>query len=124
MKTTLAALAIALTATTASAADFNLMGTTVSVGGEFDANYTTGTEDFAVDFTQTAGIAVYGVDLSVEHKLDVLDMDEADFELFNGLDFEAGYNVNAIPGLRAYSKVGMDADFDFGNVTTGVAFAF
>ena len=122
MKTTMIAAAIALTAGMGQAADFNIAGQTFTIGGEVDANYTTGVELFAVEATQTVGFDAFGLDFSAEHTVDVMTLNDADFELFNGLDLEAGYDVTT--SLRAYTKVNMDKDFELGNITTGMTFAF
>ena len=120
MKTTIVAAALVLTAGMASAADLNIAGQTISAGGEFDMNYTTGEDVFALDFTPTAGVEAWGVDFEVSSTFDVLQINEGD--LFQGLDLEAGYTITT--GLRAYAEIGTDADFEFGDLTTGVTFAF
>lgn len=120
MKTTIVAAALVLTAGMASAADLNIAGQTVSAGGEFDMNYTTGEDTFALDFTPTAGINAWGVDFEVSSTFDVLQINEGD--LFQGLDLEAGYTISE--GFRLYSKIGTDEDFSFGDLTAGVSFAF
>ena len=120
MKTTIVAAALVLTAGMASAADLNIAGQTISAGGEFDMNYTTGEDVFALDFKPTAGINAWGVDFEVSSTFDVLQVNEGD--LFQGLDLEAGYTITT--GLRAYAEIGTDADLEFGDLTTGVKFAF
>jgi hypothetical protein len=120
MKTTIAALVLVMTAAMAQAADLNLWGQTVSAGGEVDMNYTTGEETFALDFSPSAGINAWGVDFKASSTFDVLQVNEGD--LFQGLEFEAGYTITT--GLRAYAEVDTDEDFEFGNLTTGVSFAF
>ena len=122
MKTTILAAAMIATAGFAQAADINVAGQTLSIGGEFDANYTTGVETFAIDLTKSVGIVAYGVDFSAEHKIDVLRLNEDGYDLWRGVDFEAGYSLS--PSLRTYGKVNMDKDFDFGDVTVGASFAF
>tara|TARA_R110002153_G_scaffold112874_2_gene255011 strand:- start:5370 stop:5741 length:372 start_codon:yes stop_codon:yes gene_type:complete len=123
MKTTiLAAAMFTLASGAVSAAAIDVAGQTLSIGGEVDANYTTGTEVFAMDFTQSVGVEAWGVDFSVEHELDLLKLNETGFDYFNGVALEAGYTL--APGLRTYGKVGMDNDFDFGDITVGTAFAF
>jgi hypothetical protein len=120
MKTTIVAAALVLTAGMASAADLNIAGQTISAGGEFDMNYTTGEDTFALDFKPTAGINAWGVDFEVSSTFDVLQVNEGD--LFQGLDLEAGYTIT--DGLRAYAEIATDADLEFGDLTTGVTFAF
>lgn len=120
MKTTIVAAALVLTAGMASAADLNIAGQTISAGGEFDMNYTTGEDVFALDFTPTAGVEAWGVDFEVSSTFDVLQINEGD--LFQGLDLEAGYTIT--DGLRAYAEIETDADLEFGDLTTGVTFAF
>lgn len=120
MKTTIVAAAFVLTAGMASAADFAVAGQTISAGGEFDMNYTTGEDTFALDFTPTAGVNAWGVDFEVSSTFDVLQVNEGD--LFQGLDLEAGYTITE--GLRAYAEISSDADLEFGDITTGITFAF
>lgn len=120
MKTTIVAAALVLTAGMASAADLNIAGQTISAGGEFDMNYTTGEDVFALDFKPKAGINAWGVDFEVSSTFDVLQVNEGD--LFQGLDLEAGYTITN--GLRAYAEIATDADLEFGDLTTGVTFAF
>ena len=122
MKMTIAAVALTLVAGTASAADFTVAGQTITVGGDLDANYTTGADAFAVDLTKTVGFDAWGVDFSAEHAVDVLRINEAGYDLFQGLDFEAGYSLT--PSVRTYGKVAMDNEFEFGDVTVGASFAF
>tara|TARA_B110000858_G_C17524846_1_gene346459 strand:+ start:95 stop:466 length:372 start_codon:yes stop_codon:yes gene_type:complete len=123
MKTTiLAAVMLTLAAGTVSAKDINVAGQTLSIGGEVDANYTTGTELYAMDFTQSVGVEAWGVDFSVDHELDLLKLNEAGYDLFRGVDLEAGYSLTS--SLRTYGKVNMDKDFEFGDVTVGTAFSF
>ena len=120
MKTTIVAAAFVMTAGMASAADFTVAGQTISAGGEFDMNYTTGEDTFALDFTPTAGVNAWGVDFEVSSTFDVLQVNEGD--LFQGLDLEAGYAITE--GLRAYAEISSDADLEFGDITTGITFAF
>lgn len=120
MKTTIVAAALVLTAGMASAADINVFGQTISAGAEVDMNYTTGEDTFALDFTPSAGFEAWGVDFTVDTTFDVLQVNEGD--LFQGLDLEAGYTI--ANGLRAYAEIGTDEDLEFGDLTTGVKFAF
>tara|TARA_B110000459_G_C16341921_1_gene372668 strand:+ start:313 stop:675 length:363 start_codon:yes stop_codon:yes gene_type:complete len=120
MKTTIVAAALVLTAGIASAADLNVFGQTVSAGGEVDMNYTTGVDTFALDFTPSAGINAWGVDFELSSTFDVLQVNEGD--LFQGLDIEAGFTI--AEGLRVYAEIGTDEDLDFGDLTTGLSFAF
>jgi hypothetical protein len=83
-------------------------------------NYTTGEDTFALDFTPTAGVNAWGIDFEVSSTFDVLQVNEGD--LFQGLDLEAGYTVTE--GLRAYAEISSDADLEFGDITTGITFAF
>lgn len=121
MKTTIVAAALAMTAGMASAADLTVAGQTISAGAEFDMNYTTGTDVFALDFTPTAGLTAWGVDFSVDTTIDILDINDGD-NLFTGLDFEAGKDLAT--GLRAYAEVSTDEDLEFGDITTGISFSF
>lgn len=121
MKTLAMAAAASLIAASASAADFGLMGQTVSVGGEVDSNYNTGTEEFSVEFIPSAGITAWGVDFEASTTFDIMELNEGD--VFEGLDLEAGYTIGGT-GLRAYGEIGTDADFEFGDATVGVSFKF
>lgn len=118
------ATALALTAcgaTDVEAADFNVAGQTVSVGGKVDANYDTGTELYAMEFVPKAGINAWGVDFGVETTFDMLQLNDGD--VFQGLDYTAGYTIGDT-GLRAYGEISSDADFEFGDATVGVSFSF
>lgn len=121
MKTTIVAAALAMTAGMASAADLTVAGQTISAGAEFDMNYTTGTDVFALDFTPTVGLTAWGVDFSVDTTIDILDINDGS-DLFTGLDFEVGKDLAT--GLRAYAEVSTDEDLDFGDITTGISFSF
>jgi|GEM_PF-2770433 len=114
--------ALLMTATIASAEDFAIAGQTVSVGGEFDMNYTTGTEVWALEFEPTAGFAAYGADFEVSTTIDLLGLNDASADTFQGLEFEAGYTLGN--GLRAYGEVATDKDLEFGDLTAGMTFAF
>lgn len=123
MKTTiLAAVMLTLAAGTVSAKDIVIAGQTLTIGGDVDANYTTGVDAFAVDLTNTVGFDAWGLDFSAEHTLDVLRINEAGYDLFQGLALETGYSLN--DSIRTYGKVGMDNDFEFGDVTVGASFNF
>lgn len=123
MKTTiLAAVMLTLAAGTASAKDIVVGGQTLTIGGDVDANYTTGTEAFALDLTKVVGFDAFGLDFSAEHSLDLLRLNETGYDLFQGLALEAGYSLN--DSIRTYGKVGMDSDFEFGDVTVGASFGF
>ena len=121
MKVLSIAAAAIVAASAASAADFAVMGQTVSVGAEVDSNYNTGTEEFSIDFTPEAGFAAWGVDFTVATTVDVLELNSGD-GIFEGADFEAGYSLTN--NLRAYGKVGTNSDFEFGDTTVGVTFSF
>lgn len=123
MKTTiLAAVMLTLAAGTVSAKDIVIGGQTLTIGGDVDANYNTGTEAFAMELTKVVGFDVYGLDFSAEHSLDLLRLNDAGYDLFQGVDLEAGYSMS--DSLRTYGKVGMDNDFEFGDVTVGASFSF
>jgi len=112
---------LALTATTATAADFSLLGQTVSIGAESDTNYTTGVEDWEWELTPYAGINLMGVGLTLETDIDMLKLDEDD--IFTGVDVELNY---AVPhtNVNLYTEVSSDKDFDFGDVTVGATVKF
>jgi opacity protein-like surface antigen len=123
MKTTiLAAVMLTLAAGTVSAKDIVIGGQTLTIGGDVDANYNTGTEMFAMDLTKKVGVNAFGLDISAEHSLDLMKLNTAGYDLFQGLDLEAGYSLS--PSLRTYGKVATDSDFNFGDVTVGASFSF
>ena len=123
MKTTiLAAAMLTLAAGTVSAKDINVGGQTLTIGGDVDANYNTGTEMFAMDLTKKVGVNAFGMDISAEHSLDLMKLNNTGYNLFQGLDLEAGYSMT--PSLRTYGKVSTDSDFEFGDVTVGASFSF
>ncbi len=122
MKIAVTTAALVLAASTASAGDLNIGGQTISAGGEFDMNYTTGTELWALDFTPKAGLNAFGVDFSVDTTFDVLSLNDTQKDAFKGLDFVAGYTLGG--GLRTYTEVSTNKDFDFGDVTMGATFNF
>ena len=122
MKTLAIALGLAGLVTTAStAADFYVMGQTVSIGAQSDSNYTTGVETWAWDLTPYAGVNVMGVSLLAETKIDVLTLDEGD--IFTGVDLTFGYAVPAV-NVNLYTEVSSDKDFTFGDVTMGAKIKF
>ena len=123
MKTTiLAAVMLTLAAGTVSAKDIVIGGQTLTIGGDVDANYNTGTEAFAMDLTKVVGFDAFGLDFSAEHSVDLLKLNEAGYDLFQGLALEAGYSLS--DSVRTYGKVGMDSDLEFGDVTVGASFNF
>lgn len=123
MKTTiLAAAMLTLAAGTVSAKDINIGGQTLTIGGDVDANYNTGTELFAMDLTKKVGVNAFGLDISAEHSLDLMKLNNAGYDLFQGLDLEAGLSLSS--SLRTYGKVSTDSDFEFGDVTVGASFSF
>ena len=85
-------------------------------------NYTTGIEEWALEATPEVGFEAYGANLTVGSTFDLMGLNEDD--VFKGLDFGAEYNIGVIPGLTAYGEIGTDADFEFGDATMGVKFAF
>lgn len=123
MKTTiLAAVMLTLAAGTVSAKDIVIGGQTLTIGGDVDANYNTGTEAFALELTKVVGFDAFGLDFSAEHSLDMLRLNEVGYDLFQGVALEAGYSMS--DSLRTYGKVAMDNDFEFGDVTVGASFSF
>lgn len=115
------AIILALTATTATAADFPLLGQTVSIGAESDTNYTTGVEDWEWELTPYAGVNLMGVGLTLETDIDMLKLDEDD--IFTGVDVELNYSVPHT-NVNLYTEVSSDKDFDFGDVTLGATVKF
>jgi opacity protein-like surface antigen len=115
------AIILALTATTATAADFPLLGQTVSIGAESDTNYTTGVEDWEWELTPYAGVNLMGVGLTLETDIDMLKLDEDG--VFTGVDVELNYSVPHT-NVNLYTEVSSDKDFDFGDVTIGATVKF
>ena len=101
---------------TATAADFPVMGQTLSMGVTSDSYYTTGVADWAWTATPYTGLSVNGVNFLVETDIDMLKLDEG--SVFTGLDFSAGYVVPST-NVNLYTEVSSDKDFDFGNVKLG-----
>ncbi len=123
MKLTVLATAAILAASASSAADLNLGGQTISLGGEVDANYNTGTEKWGMDLIPEASVNAWGVDFSASTTFDLMTLNDDDADLFQGLDFEAGYTIPNT-GLRAYVEVGTDKDLEFGDAVVGASFSF
>jgi S-adenosylmethionine synthetase len=121
MKIATIALAATMMATSTMAADFMVAGQTLSVGGEVDTNYNTGTEEWSMEFIPEVGVTAWGVDFSASTTFDVLELNDGD--VFEGFDLEAGYSI-AGTGLRVYGEIGTDADLEFGDMTTGISFKF
>lgn len=120
MNKLLLATAITLVATTASAADLDVFGQTISVGAESDINYTTGVEEWEWTATPYASFTTsLGVVLIAETEFDIRGLDEE--EVFKGIDYTAEYGVN---GVTVYTEVSSDRDWDFGNVTVGMKAKF
>ena len=107
-----------LVATQASAVD---LGNGLTVGGEVDMNYTTGTELWALEATPEVGLGVMGADFTVGSTFDLMNLNGDD--TFKGLDFEAKYAIGST-GLTAYGEISTDADFEFGDLKVGTSFAF
>lgn len=104
-----------------SAMDLTVAGQTLSAGGKADLNYDTGTELWAMDFIPSVGMNAWGTDFKASTTFDVINLNAGD--VFQGVDLEAGYTIMGT-GLRAYGEIGTDADFEFGDATIGVSFAF
>lgn len=119
MKNVLIAGAVAaITATHISAAEIGSTG--ISIGAKLDGNYTTGVEEWSIDFVPEAGFSKWGIDFKGSTTIDVIELNDGD--IFQGLDLEAGYSL--VEGLRAYGEVSADADLEFGDITMGVSFSF
>ena len=116
-----AATALTLAACAGTEAEAIELGGGLSAGAEIDMSYTTGIEEWALEATPEVGFATMGVDLTVGSTFDLMDLNADD--AFKGLDFKAEYPVMGT-GLTAYGEVGTDADFEFGDITMGVNFAF
>ena len=87
--------------------EFNLTATNDGLGQNFIGQIHI--ETSAIDGTVLSNITVN------------YNLNEGD--VFKGVDFEAGYTIGGT-GLRAYGEIGTDADFEFGDATVGVSFAF
>lgn len=122
MKLAATAAALVMAASVAQAADFQVAGQTLSIGTEFDMNYTTGVDAWALDTTPSVGATVWGLDFEVATTVDLLDIDEGADDLFQGLDLSVGYDLTSQLGV--YGEVSSDADLEFGDVKMGVTFAF
>ena len=114
----IATAATLLVATQASAID---LGNGMTVGGEVDMNYTTGTELWALEATPEVGLAMFGVDLTVGSTFDLMNLNGDN--TFKGLDFSTEYAIGNT-GLTGYGEVSTDSDFEFGDVKVGAKFAF
>ena len=119
MKTTIIATAFVMAASTLSAAEIGTTG--IGLGAEIDANYTTGADVFAMDFTPAVTFNNWNVDFKAETTIDILSLNDGD--IFKGIDFSTGYNIGNT-GLRAYTEIGVDADWNVGDLKTGLSFAF
>ena len=119
MKTTITAAAFVLAASTLSAAEIGSTG--IAIGGEIDAKYTSGVDVFAMELTPAATFNKWNVDFTAETTIDILSLNDGD--LFQGIDFSTGYAIG-MTGIRAYTELSMDKDFEFGDLTTGLSFAF
>lgn len=122
MKFAVTAAALAMAASTATAEEFQAGGVTFIAGGEIDMNYTTGVEEWAMEFTPHVGTEFMGVGLSVETTVDLMDLDEDGSDVFKGLTFGSSYVV--MDGLSAYGEVDTNKDLEFGDVTVGASFKF
>lgn len=122
MKFAVTAAALAMAASTATAEEFQTGGLTFMAGGEVDTNYTTGVEEWAMEFTPYLGTEFMGLGLSVETTVDLLDLDEDGSDAFKGLTFGSSYVV--MDGLSAYGEVDTNEDLEFGDVKLGASFKF
>ena len=122
MKLAATAAALVMAASVAQAADFQVAGQTLSLGTEFDMNYTTGVDAWALDTTPSVGATVWGLDFEVATTFDMLDIDDGMDDLFQGVDLSVGYDLTSQLGV--YGEASSDRDFNFGDVKMGVTFAF
>ncbi len=123
MKIAAFATALIMAATSSSALDLTVGGVTGKAGTNVDFNYTTGQDVWALDATPYVGAEYAGVDFTVETTVDVLDLNAGSTsDLFQGLDFTAGYTLNS--SLSVYSEVSTDEDLKFGDLKTGLTFGF
>ena len=119
MKKLVLATVVALTATTASAIDVDLLGQTISVGAESDINYVTGIEEWEWTATPYAAFTTsVGVTLSAETDINMRELDE---DIFQGVDYTAEYTMS---GVTLYTEVSSDRDWEFGDVTVGAKVKF
>lgn len=120
MKIAVLATAAILAASSASA--FELGTTGISLGGEFDGHYTTGVEEFGLDFTPRAEFSNWGIGFGVETTFDLLELNNDAVDTFTGLDFDASYQLT--PAVEAYGEIGTNADLEFGDLTMGLRLGF
>ena len=114
----IATAATLLVATQASAID---LGNGLTVGGEVDMNYTTGTELWALEATPEVGMEIVGVGVTVGSTFDLMNLNGDN--TFKGLDFTTEYAIGNT-GLTGYSEVSTNSDFEFGDFKLGAKFAF
>ena len=119
MKTTIITAAFVLAASTLSAAELGMTG--IGIGATADVNYTTGADVFAMDLTPAATFNKWNVDFTAETTIDILSLNDGD--IFKGIDLSTGYNLWNT-GLRAYTEISVDADWEMGDLKTGLSFAF
>lgn len=122
MKLAATAAALVMAASVAQAADFQVAGQTLSLGTEFDMNYTTGVDAWALDTTPSVGATVWGLDFELATTFDMLDIDDGMDDLFQGVDLSVGYDLTSQLGV--YGEVSSDDNWNFGDVKMGVTFAF
>lgn len=94
----------------------------ISWGAEIDGNYDTGTEVFTLTATPEM---VYTMDRFTFTTSSVLDLNadqDANEEVFNGIDFELAYEMTK--ETEAYVRISTDDEFDFGDAVVGATFKF
>lgn len=123
MKIAATTAALIMAASAATAADLTIGGLTASAGNDFDFNYTTGADTWALESTTYVGTAYAGVDLEVATTVDLLNLNTvANEDLFQGLDFTAAYGMN--DNMVVYGEVSTDDELAFGDVKMGLTFGF
>ena len=125
MKTTLAAAALLLTATSASAIE---LGGGLALNTAIDGEYSTATELFTTTVTPTLSYTVSGLELWADTELALYDgaSFNLDSDIFTGINLGADYALPAIGpmGAKAYIEAGFNSDWDYTRTLVGFSLNF
>lgn len=126
MKTTLAAAALLLTATSASAIE---LGGGLALNTSIDGEYSTATELFTTSITPTLSYTpMSGLELWADTELAVYDgaSFNLDSDIFTGINIGADYALPAIGplGAKAYIEAGFNSDWDYTRTLIGFSLNF
>lgn len=125
MKTTLAAAALLLTATSASAIE---LGGGLALNTSIDGEYSTATELFTTTITPTLSYTMSGIELWADTELAVYDgaSFNLDSDIFTGINLGADYALPAIGplGAKAYIEAGFNSDWDYTRTLIGFSLNF